>query len=55
MIVLGIILIALAYFAPLGPFDGIVSVLGWILLIIGLVFLVLGLIGRQPGPRRFWY
>lgn len=55
MIVVGIILILVAYFVDLGPLDTLANVLGWILLIIGLVFLVLGLINRQPGPRRFWY
>jgi formate-dependent nitrite reductase membrane component NrfD len=55
MIVVGIILILLAYFVDLGPFDTLASVLGWILLIIGLVFLVLSLVGRPVGGRKFWY
>lgn len=55
MIVVGIILLVVAYFVNLpGPLDTLALVLGWILLLIGLIFLVLGLIGRPVGGRT-WY
>lgn len=55
MIVVGIILLVVAYFVNLpGPLDTLALVLGWILLLIGLAFLILGLIGRPVGGRT-WY
>jgi uncharacterized protein YhhL (DUF1145 family) len=56
MIVLGIILLLISYFAPIpAQLDQIVNVVGWILLIIGVVMLVLGSTGRAVGGRRYWY
>lgn len=60
MIVLGIVLLLLAYllpdFVPVPPnVDHALSVLGWVALIAGLVLLFLSLIGRPVGGRRYWY
>jgi hypothetical protein len=56
MIVLGIILLLISYFAPIpAQLDQILNPIGWILLIIGVVLLVLGAMGRAVGGRRYWY
>jgi uncharacterized membrane protein len=56
VIVLGIILLLISYFAPIpAQLDQIVNVVGWILLIVGVVMLVLGATGRAVGGRRYWY
>ncbi len=56
MIVLGIILLLISYFAPIpAQLDQIVNVVGWILLIVGVAMLVLGTTGRAVGGRRYWY
>lgn len=56
MIILGIILLIVAYLAPLPvPLGEICDVVGWILLVIGLILLVLSLAGRPVGGRRYWY
>ncbi len=56
MIVLGIILLLVSYFAPLpAQLDQIANVVGWILLIVGVVMVILGAVGRPVGGRRYWY
>jgi len=56
VIVLGIILLLISYFAPIpAQLDQIVNVVGWILLIVGVAMLVLGTTGRAVGGRRYWY
>ena len=56
VILLGIILLLISYFAPIpAQLDQIVNVVGWILLIVGVVMLVLGTTGRAVGGRRYWY
>ena len=53
MIVVGIILLLVGYFAPLPmPLDQIAIVIGWILVAI---LLILGATGRRVGGRRYWY
>jgi hypothetical protein len=34
---------------------GILTTIGWILIVIGLVLLVVGALGRSVGPRRYYY
>ncbi|WP_169736869.1 DUF6131 family protein [Pseudonocardia spinosispora] len=53
MIVLGIILILLAWLVPGIP--SIISTIGIILLVIGLVLLVLGRTGHAVGGRSNWF
>lgn len=56
MIVLGIVMLLISYFAPLpAQVDQIVYSVGWILLIVGVVLAVLGALGRTVGGRRYWY
>jgi protein-S-isoprenylcysteine O-methyltransferase Ste14 len=56
MIVVGIILLLVGYFAPLGmPLGQIVIAIGWILVVVGAIMLILGATGRQVGGRRYWY
>lgn len=60
MIVLGIVLLLLAYllpdFVPVpANIDHALSVLGWVALLVGLVLLAFSLIGRPVGGRRYWY
>jgi protein-S-isoprenylcysteine O-methyltransferase Ste14 len=52
MIVLGIILILVAYLLPVPALN---ATIGWILLVIGVVLLVLGQIGRPVGGRLYSY
>jgi len=51
MIVLGLILLVIGYVVGIG----ILSTLGWILLLVGLILLLLGGVGRPIGGRRYWY
>lgn len=56
MIILGVILLIVAYLLPLPyPIDEICLVIGWIALVVGLIFLVLSFAGRPVGGRRYWY
>lgn len=57
MIILGVILLLLAYLVPgqPAPLYTVETLLGWILLVVGLVLLVLSLAGRPVGGRRYWY
>lgn len=61
MIVLGIILLLLAYLLPdvVAVPPGIIhvlSVLGWIGVVVGLILLLFGhFSGRAVGGRRYWY
>lgn len=56
MIVVGIILLLVGYFAPLpAQIDQIVIVIGWILVVVGVILAVLGATGRPVGGRRYWY
>lgn len=62
MIILGFVLAVLGYwlfpeYLPEIParIDGLVGVVGVILIFVGLVLLVLSLIGRPVGGRQYWY
>jgi hypothetical protein len=56
MIVLGIVLLLVSYFAHLpAQIDQLVNVVGWILLVVGVALVVLGATGRAVGGRRYWY
>jgi hypothetical protein len=61
MIVIGIILLLVAYLLPdvIPVPPGIIhvlTVLGWIGIVVGLVLLLFGhLSGRAVGGRRYWY
>jgi hypothetical protein len=60
MIVLGIILLLVAWLLPdvVAVPPGIVhvlTVLGWIGVVVGLILLLLSASGRSVGGRRYWY
>jgi hypothetical protein len=61
MIILGIILLLCAYLLPdvIAVPSGIIhvlTVLGWIGVVVGLVLLLLGHVGgKSVGGRRYWY
>ena len=56
MIVVGIILLLVGYFAPLPmPIDQIAIVIGWILVVVGVILAILGGTGRAVAGRRYWY
>lgn len=62
MIVLGIVLVLLAYWllptlAPTFPpnIEEVLGVIGVFLVIVGAIFWVLGANGRAVGGRRRWY
>jgi Family of unknown function (DUF6131) len=61
MIVLGIILLLVAYLLPdLVPVppgvEHVLSVLGWIAIIVGILLLLFGhFSGRTIGNRRYWF
>jgi hypothetical protein len=60
MIILGIILLLLAYllpdFIPVPPnIDHALTVLGWVAIIAGLILWALGAAGRPVGGRRYWF
>ena len=51
MILLGVVLLVIGYLAGIG----ILSTIGWILVIVGLGLLVLGMVNRPVAGRRYWY
>lgn len=51
MIVLGIILLLIGYFAGIS----ILYTIGGILLVIGVILWVLGAVGRPVGGRKVWF
>lgn len=62
MIILGIVLVLLAYWllpelAPTFPpnIESVLGGVGVILIILGVVLWVLGASGRSVGGRRYWY
>lgn len=57
MIILGIILLLLAYLVPGQPYPlyTLESVGGWILVVVGVILFVLGAVGHSVGGRRYWY
>ena len=55
MIVLGIILLLIGYFVPVGGLNGILITVGGILLVVGIILWVLGAVGRPVAGRRYWY
>lgn len=60
MIVLGIILLLIAYLLPdvVAVPPGIIhvlTVLGWIGIVVGVILLLLSFTGRTVGGRRYWY
>jgi hypothetical protein len=61
MIIIGIILLLVAWLLPevVAVPPGIVhvlSVLGWIGVVVGLILLLVGAVGnRTVGGRRYWY
>lgn len=60
MIVLGIILLLIAYLLPdLVPVPygviHVLDVLGWIAIVVGVILLLLSFTGRTVGGRRYWY
>lgn len=52
MLVLGIILLLLDMFVLE---TGILSTIGWILIVVGVILLIIGALGRTVGPRRFYW
>lgn len=62
MIVIGIILLLLAYLLPdvvaVPPgIEHVLSVLGWVAIVVGLILLVFGHLRGGPvvGTRRYWW
>lgn len=51
MIILGVILLALGLIFGIG----ILWTIGIILIVIGAVLWILGAVGRQVGPRRYYF
>ncbi|OLP02145.1 hypothetical protein BVU76_12195 [Mycolicibacterium porcinum] len=51
MIVLGIILLLIGYFAGIS----ILYTIGGILLVIGIILWILGAVGRPVGGRKVWF
>ena len=51
MIVLGIILLLIGYFAGIP----ILTTIGGILVVIGIVLWILGAVGRPVGGRKVWF
>lgn len=51
MIVLGIILVVIGYFAVIP----ILETLGGILVLVGVVLWILGAVGRPVGGRKVWF
>nr|WP_293238453.1 DUF6131 family protein [Mycolicibacterium sp.] len=51
MIVLGIVLLLIGYFAGIS----ILYTIGGILLVIGVILWVLGAVGRPVGGRKVWF
>jgi hypothetical protein len=52
VIVLGLILVLLGMFLDVPP---ILTTIGIILIIVGAILWILGAVGRQIGPRRYYY
>jgi hypothetical protein len=60
MIIAGIVLLLIAwllpYIVPVPPgIEYVVTVLGWIALVVGIILWLLSLTGRPVGGRRYWY
>ncbi|WP_109777046.1 hypothetical protein [Mycolicibacterium fortuitum] len=51
MIVLGIILLLIGYFAGIS----ILYTIGGILVVIGIILWILGAVGRPAGGRKVWF
>jgi hypothetical protein len=51
MIVLGVLLLLVGYFAGIS----ILYTIGGILVVIGVILWILGAVGRPVGNRRVWY
>jgi hypothetical protein len=51
MIVLGIVLLLIGYFAGIS----ILYTIGGILLVIGIILFILGAVGRPVGGRKVWF
>lgn len=51
MIVLGVILLLVGYLLGFG----ILTTIGWVLLVVGVVLLIIGVAGHPVGGRRHWY
>ncbi len=51
MVILGIILVVIGYFAGLA----ILETIGGILLVIGLILWILGAVGRPVAGRKVWF
>jgi membrane-bound ClpP family serine protease len=52
VLVLGLILLLLDALL-LGT--GVLTTIGWVLIIVGLILLLLGAVGRSVGPRRYYF
>lgn len=60
MIVIGIVLLLLAYLLPdivAVPYGVVhaLSVLGWLAIVVGIILLLLSIFGHPVGGRRYWY
>ena len=51
MIILGVILLLIGYFAGIS----ILTTIGGILLIVGVVLWILGAVGKPVGGRKVWF
>lgn len=51
MIILGVILLLIGYFAGIS----ILTTIGGILLVIGVVLWILGAVGKPVGGRKVWF
>ncbi len=52
MLVTGILLLLLDAFLLR---TGLLSTIGWILVILGAILMVIGALGRTVGPRRYYW
>lgn len=56
MLILGVICLLLAYLVPMPPeLASVLTVVGWIGVVVGLVLLLLGFAGNGFAGRRYWY
>lgn len=61
MIVAGVVLLLIAwllpYVVPVPPgIEYVLTVLGWIGVVVGIILLLISLVGNRPvGGRRYWY
>lgn len=56
MLIVGIILLLLAYLVPMpAELASVLLIFGWVGVVVGLILLVLGFAGNGFAGRRYWY